>query len=768
MDKRFDVLSLAAEKLKRYDDVEVLNQLKDVYSKGCCFIAFVGQFSAGKSYLINNLLNRDVLPHGITETTPLLTYIKYGINERAILVFNNGEEKEIALTEVRNVVQNNNVQYNLDEVNHIEIMLENDLLKNGLVLLDTPGINTLVQKHEALLQKSMILSSNIFYVTGKGVTKFDVERMNILKLDGFKLNYVRTHCDLILQDEENPRDAMASELAILNDNGLSAGDCYFVSNNKGTEWYDNIENIRKQLHVISCNLKEQVNQNIKSRLDAFGKRYLDALKELEIQLEAQKNHDQLKIKALKENCESQIKCIDIEMNEKNEAIRKKVASTQDILNQEVGMYIDSLISKSVKTILDSNVECNEEMSLLLESEKKKIYIDVNRYINNITEPIVEEINGSILLGAENIGTIDVPVLNNVTELYIEQDDRITALRELLVKYKNMQDDLVAGLDSTTAQNLMCEIEALKTDIKQYNDEMSVLGEYVPQYVEEGGSSTGRELGKTIGNVADWVLLFLPIPGTEGQKAAKAATVVSKAAKIGKAVNYASKIKKAVGVAQKAIEISEKTREALEAAQKGLKVAKEQGEDSPLRYFTLEHWGGVIGSNFDSPPVKKENEEYKALYKEARNNIESNLRASKLRMIEKKKELGLFKNEIEARQAEIEALKNLQVEVEADIKKQEYELKEKARKNCLVTWKYECAEYFKCCVDNNLKACITCYVDQLDERVEFYIHDLFSGRMDYLKTKKEELERISEMSSEDIVKNIDDINDLVNQMQLQMS
>lgn len=83
-------------------------------------MAFIGQFSAGKSYLINNLLERKLLPQGITETTPLLTYIRYNdelndLSECAILHFQDGISEKISLEEVANIIQkSDNIKWNIE------------------------------------------------------------------------------------------------------------------------------------------------------------------------------------------------------------------------------------------------------------------------------------------------------------------------------------------------------------------------------------------------------------------------------------------------------------------------------------------------------------------------------------------------------------------------------------------------------------------------------------------------------------------------------
>ena len=69
------------------------------------FVAFVGRYSAGKSCLINNLLGRELLPHGTTETTTALTYLRFGEEEKALIHTADGGVQQVTLEQVQDVDQ---------------------------------------------------------------------------------------------------------------------------------------------------------------------------------------------------------------------------------------------------------------------------------------------------------------------------------------------------------------------------------------------------------------------------------------------------------------------------------------------------------------------------------------------------------------------------------------------------------------------------------------------------------------------------------------
>jgi len=79
--------------------LEGISQMKSALEKREYLLTVMGQFSAGKSRLINNLLGKQILPVHITETTALITFIHYGREEYANLVHKDGMVEQVGLEE---------------------------------------------------------------------------------------------------------------------------------------------------------------------------------------------------------------------------------------------------------------------------------------------------------------------------------------------------------------------------------------------------------------------------------------------------------------------------------------------------------------------------------------------------------------------------------------------------------------------------------------------------------------------------------------------
>ncbi len=109
-------------------------------------IPVVGNFSAGKSTLLNRFLEKSVLPTAITPETSLATELHYSTNERIEAFSNNDEKAEsFELNEQSfEVIKENAAKYS-----YLKVYLNNEALKNSapLVFVDIPGFDSPISSH---------------------------------------------------------------------------------------------------------------------------------------------------------------------------------------------------------------------------------------------------------------------------------------------------------------------------------------------------------------------------------------------------------------------------------------------------------------------------------------------------------------------------------------------------------------------------------------------------------------------------------------------
>lgn len=185
-------------------------------------LVVLGEFSRGKSYLLNSLLDIEVLPTATQTTTAINTFLKAlpkGETERHIVVHWQDKKRlpervvwteDDALERWGTELESGHADVR-KEVAHIELFLSHPLLDKGLVLVDTPGLQTIVKHHEAITRKAIAEAHIALFVQatdqlGGNQTEWDfMERT--LKSNFQKFITVINKWDLVLE----PKDKKAKE-----------------------------------------------------------------------------------------------------------------------------------------------------------------------------------------------------------------------------------------------------------------------------------------------------------------------------------------------------------------------------------------------------------------------------------------------------------------------------------------------------------------------------------------------------------------------------
>ncbi|HHC9180295.1 TPA: dynamin family protein [Staphylococcus aureus] len=151
-------LKKEVEKSRNEALLHTINQvIKKVYlQQYTC--SFVGHFSAGKSTLINLLIEQDILPSSPVPTTSNTAIVSVSYNHDIIANLPNQTYAKLSnYDEVREMNRQN------VDVESVEINFQSAKFENGFTLQDTPGVDSNVASHQSITEQYMYTSNMIFY-----------------------------------------------------------------------------------------------------------------------------------------------------------------------------------------------------------------------------------------------------------------------------------------------------------------------------------------------------------------------------------------------------------------------------------------------------------------------------------------------------------------------------------------------------------------------------------------------------------------------------
>ena len=190
-------------------------------------ITIVGEFSSGKSTFLNAIIGKDILPHGVKETTAAVTYIhNVPQNDRrlnkAVIHFREETMKDITLDvgENRNAlvdyVTTSVKKYHVvQDIVSVDIYVHFADIEDPIVLIDTPGMNGVAEGHKDItLHEIRHSHASICLFHLRGMGKSDLEFIKELMKYQETFFFVLNAIDDIKANEETYEGRMQ---AFVND-----------------------------------------------------------------------------------------------------------------------------------------------------------------------------------------------------------------------------------------------------------------------------------------------------------------------------------------------------------------------------------------------------------------------------------------------------------------------------------------------------------------------------------------------------------------------
>ncbi|MDY4544525.1 MAG: dynamin family protein, partial [Bacilli bacterium] len=484
-------------------------------------IPVLGMQGMGKSTLINAFLSENILPNDADETTCVPVEVKYGIEEKAIIYFNDSNKtKEVNTREELNeYVDNMYNKANEKNVSHIVLYRNVQMLKNGITIVDLPGVGSLTKNNEkTTLRYVKNLCSAIFVIPTtptirrteeifiKGLwsqfssvifvqNSFGESKREIKESVEFNTKVLRKIADEIqvsFNDEiivVNAYDAAKGK--INNDNELIEKSNIKMLIDKTNEavlnWSQNIE----------VNLYKKIKLSLSSCKMFIGKRideYKMSKKDLEEQL---KKEEDAFLKNTK-NIEKQIEKIEDSLDENEKVIKKFARSESENCVKN--------IRQSTFRVIDSGIVDGDKLSEAFKHYQEEYCSElINEYIkisNKIIIDLKEQIQelGNIIEN-ENDMSIDAMYFNNGESFKFEKAIPIaTNLTGFYLGGIIIKDAVGGGLVAGPIGVVVGIAKGVATGLA-----FSIFGKGIKNKItNKRGESTKRELQKCLDDLEDQI------------------------------------------------------------------------------------------------------------------------------------------------------------------------------------------------------------------------------------------------------------------------
>ncbi len=193
---------------------EVVQERLPALRSGEVTLVVLGEFNHGKTTVVNSLLGEDVLPMGITPTTAVITHLVHGEEPAARVKPPRQQEfQDLPYEQLGQAIQD--VTEDGEEPEYVEIAHPNSFLDDGLVLVDTPGVNDISRQKVEITYGYVPRADVILYVLDatQVLKKSEIVfiRERLLRANRERILFVLGKVDALSEEEAREVEAYARQ-----------------------------------------------------------------------------------------------------------------------------------------------------------------------------------------------------------------------------------------------------------------------------------------------------------------------------------------------------------------------------------------------------------------------------------------------------------------------------------------------------------------------------------------------------------------------------
>lgn len=373
-DKLRSFLKQVTPTLETYEKKSIVSEIDKAITttEDSATVLFCGEFKRGKSSLVNAIIGTELCPTDIGIATSVVTTIKYGAIKKAVRYYGNLLENADSLKS-EEIEWEDIDKYTMGDVLEIDNTILVDLsypspfLKNGITIIDTPGIGGLDPRHAILTHMALPKADVIVFVTDAGepltMSELDFYENKILSCG--KQNVVLVNKSDILTADTLSTHVSNTKLQLAK---LGGPEVFPVS----AKYWNKYVSKKDEKYLIRSN-KDTVLTGITSEVETFKKIQYKKYRDMLIaEIDDVYSAISLEIQQLKKDSNDKIKVI--EDLQRQQAALSKFRGDLNNPTSQIRLQINSIFEDArneVQNLIshDGTLLTSTEFDALLESER---------------------------------------------------------------------------------------------------------------------------------------------------------------------------------------------------------------------------------------------------------------------------------------------------------------------------------------------------------------------------------------------------------------
>lgn len=178
-------------------------ELRDKMRTDTFNLVVVGQFKRGKTSLINALLGNEILPVSVVPLTSIVTIMTYGEALRARVYFNDERNAEISPGSIHEYVTEKGNPKNEKDVREVVLTYPSSYLKDGVRLIDTPGVGSIYQHNTDIAYRYLPKSDAALFLLSvdQPMSKSEIDFLHDVKEYSNKIMFLLNKIDYLCEKD---------------------------------------------------------------------------------------------------------------------------------------------------------------------------------------------------------------------------------------------------------------------------------------------------------------------------------------------------------------------------------------------------------------------------------------------------------------------------------------------------------------------------------------------------------------------------------------